>query len=111
MKKSCVKPIGGNSPDNCCTHCGISEFEINNRLEGHASHCEYRISKEKEKKTIEALANLLFAYANKDEDFPHAFEVKAVEEAVNILKTEYKGDRYSLAFFEGILKRIKELVE
>ena len=39
------KPIGGGNPYYCCSFCGISDPQINGDLEGHAEHCEYRISK------------------------------------------------------------------
>jgi hypothetical protein len=44
------------------------------------------------KQLIKLLADLLFAYVNKDEDVPHSFEVEAVTKACEFLlgeKTEY----------------------
>ena len=43
-----TKPIGGDNPYSCCAHCGISDPQINGRIEGHAEYCEYRIQKERE---------------------------------------------------------------
>ncbi|PLS19542.1 hypothetical protein CVD28_03750 [Bacillus sp. M6-12] len=51
------------------------------------------------------VADLLFAYVNKDEDFPHPFETEAVEKAVSYLQMEYKGTMYNQEFFN----RCKEL--
>jgi hypothetical protein len=53
-----------------------------------------------QEKIIEAMADLLFAYMNKDEDFPHSFEVEAVSKAADILMKEYKGNQYSKEFFQ-----------
>jgi len=38
----------------------------------------------------EALNNMYFAYANKDEEFPHSFEIKAVNESEELLKIRNK---------------------
>lgn len=42
------EPIGGGNPYYRCVHCKVSDPQINGRIEGHLSHCEYRIQKEKE---------------------------------------------------------------
>lgn len=56
---------------------------------------------------INALADMLFAYTNKDEDFPHDFEIKTINETIATLKMEYKGSKYTEAFFEKV--RLEEL--
>lgn len=61
-----------------------------------------------EEKTTNLLADLLFAYVNKDEDLPHQFEIDAVEQAVKHLNKNYKGNKYSSEFFNGVLDEIKE---
>ena len=42
------EPIGGGNPYYRCQHCGVSDPEINGRLEGHRESCEYRLKKEAE---------------------------------------------------------------
>lgn len=37
------EPIGGSNPYWMCSHCGRSDPQINGRLEGHSSHCQFRI--------------------------------------------------------------------
>ena len=44
------EPIGNGNPYYCCVSCGISDPQINGRLEGHADDCEYRQRKENELK-------------------------------------------------------------
>lgn len=44
------EPIGGGNPYYCCVSCGISDPQINGRLEGHLEWYEYRIKKEKDEK-------------------------------------------------------------
>lgn len=48
---------------------------------------------------LEALADLLFAYINKDDDDSYDLEITAVSQAVQILLEEYTGDKYTEAFF------------
>lgn len=55
-----------------------------------------------EDKLLELLADLLFAYVNKDVYFPHDFEVEAVNNAADLLLAEYESDKYMKAFFEGV---------
>lgn len=50
-------------------------------------------------KYLDAMADLLFAYINKDLDVPHVFEMDAVKAALEILKAEYQGTKYTEAFF------------
>lgn len=45
------EPIGGGNPYYRCQHCGVSDPEINGRLEGHRESCEYRLKKEAEIRT------------------------------------------------------------
>lgn len=40
------EPIGGDNPYYCCSHCKISDPEINGRVEGHAPWCKWRIAEE-----------------------------------------------------------------
>jgi len=39
------EPIGGGNPYYRCSACGISDPQINGRLENHHEHCSWRISK------------------------------------------------------------------
>ena len=41
-----TEPIGGGNPYWRCSHCGISDPEINGKIENHAKDCLYRIAKE-----------------------------------------------------------------
>lgn len=43
------EPIGKPNPYWCCSYCGVSDPEINGRIEDHRKWCQYRIQKEKEK--------------------------------------------------------------
>jgi hypothetical protein len=63
-------------------------------------------SQQKKDDINQIIADLLFAYINKDEDNPHAFEVETVEKAVAYLEVEYNGETYNKEFFQ----RCKELV-
>lgn len=49
---------------------------------------------------------LLFAYANKDEDFPHDFEVKALEESVEFLKNSNYNEE-EIKFAKKVLLEAK----
>lgn len=39
--------IGGTNPYYKCSSCGISDPEINGRLEGHSSECEWMLNEKK----------------------------------------------------------------
>lgn len=39
------EPIGGDNPYWMCSHCGISDPQINGHLMNHAEHCQYRKEK------------------------------------------------------------------
>jgi len=58
--------------------------------------------------TDEILADLLFAYANKDEDSSHTFEFDAVRNAVVYLLKNYSGQKYTKDFFLGAWEEIKQ---
>ncbi|QST02677.1 hypothetical protein IMZ31_19195 (plasmid) [Pontibacillus sp. ALD_SL1] len=57
------------------------------------------------------MAKLLFAYQNKDEDFPRAFEVEAVRSAVSHLEKHYKGEMFSPSSFRKMLAEMEEKTE
>ena len=40
--------IGRRNPYYCCAHCGVSDPQINGRLEGHLPDCKWVINKIKE---------------------------------------------------------------
>jgi len=40
------EPIGDGNPYYRCSSCGISDPEINGRIEGHLPSCAWRIEKE-----------------------------------------------------------------
>ncbi len=58
------------------------------------------LSKDKDK-LLSTLADLLFAYTNKSEGLPHEYEVRAVNDAVDVLLSEYKGKKYSRLLIES----------
>lgn len=61
-----------------------------------------------EKEAARLLGDLMFAYINKDEDFPHDFEVKAFEEALCFLKEHYLNDKYNMTIFDSHLASMKQ---
>lgn len=61
-------------------------------------------------KKAEVIADLFFAYMGKDEDFPHQFEIKALEESLYYLQEHYKGNRYNLKMFEEYIKGLHDLL-
>lgn len=60
------------------------------------------------KNCADIVAELLFAYVNKDEDIPHTFEIHAVEDAVKFLKENYQGEKYTHEWFQKRLIELKE---
>jgi hypothetical protein len=52
------EPIGGGNPYYRCVHCKRSDPEINGRLEGHESWCQYRLAQETAGVTAPAKAPL-----------------------------------------------------
>jgi hypothetical protein len=42
------EPIGGGNPYYMCSDCGISDPQINGRLRGHRSDCEWRLAQVRE---------------------------------------------------------------
>jgi hypothetical protein len=61
-----------------------------------------------DKKAQELIADLMFAYINKDEDLPHAFEIEAMEECLLYLQEHYESNKYSLKMFENHLNEMKD---
>lgn len=59
------------------------------------------------KECADILAELLFAYVNKDKDLPHTFEIHAVEKTVHYLKRNYNGKKFNREWFEQRLKELK----
>ena len=67
------KPIGGGNPYYMCAHCGISDPQINGRLRGHGSWCEWRLEQirlylghRKNRDAIRAQAKLSYNQALED---------------------------------------------
>lgn len=52
----------------------------------------------------ELLADMVFAYINKDDEMPHDFEIVTINKACNFLLENYKGNKYSKQFFENAKK-------
>lgn len=50
-------PIGGDNPYYCCADCGVSDPEINGRLEGHRSFCSWAIRQRVTPLTLAKLAS------------------------------------------------------
>ncbi|QUH21839.1 hypothetical protein [Alkaliphilus sp. B6464] len=51
---------------------------------------------------INVIADLVFAYTNKDEEFPHDFEINAITKACNILSKECSEDKYNKELWNRI---------
>jgi hypothetical protein len=60
-------------------------------------------------KSTDIIADLLFAYINKDSDCPHDFEIKAFEDAIYYLRSD-QSSKYSLDLFENHLKQMREVI-
>lgn len=60
------------------------------------------------KQLIELLADLLFAYVNKNEEMPHDFEFDAVIPTCELLLREYHLGKYTDHFLNSVLKEMKE---
>lgn len=52
------------------------------------------------------IADLMFAYMSKDDDFPHDFEIDAFEKGLYFLQEHYKDGSYSLKMFENALGKL-----
>ncbi|WP_411552215.1 hypothetical protein [Paenibacillus lautus] len=63
---------------------------------------------EKERAT-NLIADLLFAYINKDEIHPHDFEIQAFEHALIYLRENYQSSKYDPKLFEDQLERMRRL--
>jgi hypothetical protein len=59
-----------------------------------------------DKKALQIIADLFFAYMGKDEEFPHQFEIKALEEALYYLDEHYEGNEYNLRRFEDFINKL-----
>ena len=84
--------VNPNKIAKCCPVCGICDYEKGANFRGD----------------IKIIADLMFAFINKDEDFPHDFEIKAFEEAFRFLQEHYNDDKYNLKMFESHLNKMKE---
>jgi len=51
------EPIGGGNPYWRCSCCGISDPQINGRIEGHSSHCSWRLKQEQAKAQLRRSAD------------------------------------------------------
>lgn len=69
------------------------------RIDGKRADTLSNIGK---KQLINLLADLLFAYANKDTDAPHSFEIRTVNKVADLLLQEYQDDKYSKEFFRSL---------
>lgn len=68
---------------------------------------KHRLQEQLEKGAIK-VADLMFAYINKDEDFPHDFEIRAFEEGLYFLQEYYIDGKYNLRRFESYLNGMNE---
>lgn len=57
----------------------------------------------------DTIAELMFAFINKDENFPHSFEIEAFEEALYFLQQHYERKKFNLRMFEDHLNEMSEL--
>lgn len=60
-------------------------------------------------KSSKIIADLMFAFINKDEDFPHSFETEAFEQGLLFLQEHYLDKKYNLKMFEKHLTKMKEI--
>ncbi len=64
--------------------------------------------KTKEINTLkELIADLVFAYENKDEECSHCFEIATLNKATAYLKANYEGYNYSKGFFNALCGKYK----
>lgn len=59
-------------------------------------------------KASKIIAELMFAYINKDEDIPHSFEIKAFEKGLYYLQENYMDNKHSIGWFEDRLNELEE---
>ena len=60
-----------------------------------------------EEELMKLIADLVFAYENKDESFPHDFEIEVVVKACDYLLENYTGDlHYDRTFFKSIKNKM-----
>lgn len=64
---------------------------------------------EKERST-NLIADLLFAFINKDEDCPHDFEIKAFEDALAVLRPHFDQNKYHPKLFVDHLERMRRII-
>ncbi|MNW49053.1 hypothetical protein D3C74_264550 [compost metagenome] len=65
---------------------------------------------DKDADTANLIADLLFAFINKDADCPHDFEIKAFEDALNVLCKHYDRIKFNPKLFEDHLQSMRELI-
>lgn len=58
------------------------------------------------KEASNIMADLMFAYVNKDGDSPHQFEIEAMEHGLYFLQEFYNDGKYTTKFFEEIINRM-----
>jgi hypothetical protein len=61
-----------------------------------------------DKKITDLLADMVFAYANKDKEMPHDFEIDTLNETCDYLDKNYIGNKYSQDFFKKVKKDINK---
>jgi hypothetical protein len=59
------------------------------------------------KELLNLLADMVFAYTNKDDENPHDFETNTIIRTCELLKKEYMGTKYTDHFFNCILDKLK----
>ncbi|GJM84249.1 hypothetical protein HMSSN139_67450 [Paenibacillus sp. HMSSN-139] len=64
---------------------------------------------DKDVDTANLIADLLFAFINKDVYCPHDFEIKAFKNALNVLCKHYGQIKYNPRLFEDYLQRMMEV--
>lgn len=63
-----TKPCGGGNPYYECVHCGVTDPEINGKLENHATHCKWRCEIESNRRHNEDYAKQRGYYARLDDE-------------------------------------------
>lgn len=63
-----------------------------------------KIQKIKAKDFEKALYDMVFAYFNKDDDFPHSFEIEALKEAEKLISNYDKKKNVRIIYNETVNK-------
>lgn len=100
------------NPDPKCQYCLGVGVRHNGYFEYPCS-CTNDLSSifmptERMQEATNIIADLMFSYVNKDEDFPHQFEIDAMRDGLEFLKKYYMGGKYTTKFFERLVDKLTD---